>query len=106
MSQKYFVDYTASYSITSGCNFKCRYCSTDTVEQTNSKIPYEKLISALKQTGKRWTVGITGGGEPLIVKNIVEACANITEEYNIILDSNLSTNSAETRSPFKRGYPI
>jgi MoaA/NifB/PqqE/SkfB family radical SAM enzyme len=76
------------------CNFNCKYCffpqKTVSIEE---HLPVEQLIKALKETGKKWIVLMTGG-EPLIFPDFVEVCKLLVkEDIKIALDTNLSINS-------------
>ena len=55
------------------CNGKCAHCITKTRKQINSEfLTPKKLISALEKIKNVSFIEITGGGEPLLNKNIKE----------------------------------
>jgi len=82
----------ASWFITKRCNFSCYYCHNYIKGGVSVPVPVKKIIKALKETGKKWIVGMTGG-EPLVVPNFIELCKELTKEYKIGVDTNLSINS-------------
>lgn len=100
----------ASWYITERCNFNCTYCSiinpkkirkamrgAKRILKRSSNAKYnlytelDGVLERFKETGKKFTFGITGG-EPLIYPNIIEILARIVacDDFKIALDTNLS----------------
>ncbi|MBU4580790.1 radical SAM protein [Patescibacteria group bacterium] len=82
--------YFASWVMTDMCNFNCEYCSRRTKGKINP-LPINKIVKTLKKTKKPWIIGMTGG-EPFLYPNFVELCQELTKNYKIALDTNLSLN--------------
>ena len=49
------------------------------------------LLKALEKTGKVFRITFTGGGEPLLIPNIVEACRAIAEKHYLSFNTNLTS---------------
>jgi len=59
----------------------------------NREVSVKRVIKALKDTDKKsWTVHLTGG-EPLLYPNIIGVCKELTNHFEIAINSNLSINS-------------
>ncbi len=50
------------------------------------------LMKTLDKTGKIFRIGISGGGEPFLVPNLTEACAEITKKHYISINTNLTSD--------------
>ena len=48
------------------------------------------LIRTLGKTGKTFRVGISGGGEPFLVPNIIEACVELSKKHFLAFNTNLT----------------
>jgi len=81
----------AMLNITHVCNFNCKYCSQSHINQFSPIIP-EKLSKALKQHGENWKIIITGG-EPFLYPDFVKICQELTKEFLIKINTNLSLSS-------------
>ena len=81
------------WNMTRKCNFRCEYCyfphDNSPVTET---LPVEKIKAFLDDTGRTWTVGMTGG-EPFIYPGFVDTCEVLTQTHNIGVDTNLSISS-------------
>lgn len=78
----------ASWMITVQCNFKCPYCSI-WKNPSYTAIDRTKALENLKKTGRSWVIHFTGG-EPLLVPDIVDFCKDLSQDFMISLDTNLS----------------
>jgi len=47
------------------------------------------LLRTLERTGRTFRVGFSGGGEPFLVPNLVEACEALAQRHYVALNSNL-----------------
>jgi len=81
------------WNMTRKCNFRCEYCyfPHDNTPVTET-LPVEKIKKFLDGTGRKWTVGMTGG-EPFIYPGFVDVCQTLTETHNLGVDTNLSVSS-------------
>ncbi len=77
---------------TNRCNLNCGYCSNLSAKNTGRmlKIDIPKLIKSLDKTEKIYKISFTGGGEPFLVPNLVEACRELTKKHYISLLTNLT----------------
>lgn len=97
-------DLFVSWFITPVCNFHCRYCSAGKPD-TVSALSFRKFHNALKETGKKCIIGITGG-EPFLYPDFVGVCRELTKDFNITINTNLSLDKkieyfADTIDPDK-----
>lgn len=79
------------WTITNRCNLNCEYCSNLSAKNTGRtfEINIPKLIKSLDKTEKIYKISFTGGGEPFLVPNLVEACRELTKKHYISLLTNL-----------------
>ncbi len=49
------------------------------------------LLKSLEKTGRIFRVGISGGGEPLLIPNIVDACVTLSKKHYIAINTNLTS---------------
>jgi hypothetical protein len=78
--------------VTQECFLSCGYCGVGSkpFNKRNVKpIDVERMMAALKRSGLTFRVSFTGGGEPMAVPNLVEACAELTREHYLSLNTNL-----------------
>jgi len=80
------------WTITRACNFRCDYCFFADKE-VYDVLPADKILRALRRTGRRWEVFITGG-EPFIVPGFTDICSDITRDFTLALNTNLSFDAA------------
>lgn len=76
------------------CNLNCVYCFDAETNREAARIPnidIRSLISTLEKTDKIFKIFFTGGGEPLLVPNLIEACVKITQKHFIALTTNLTS---------------
>jgi MoaA/NifB/PqqE/SkfB family radical SAM enzyme len=80
------------WNVTSQCNFDCIYCfgKIPVNKADLNVIHIEKLISTLDKTGMVFRIGFTGG-EPLLIPNIIDACAELTKKHYVSFNTNLIT---------------
>jgi len=81
------------WSITNACNLNCVYCYRDTsnISKEEFKIDIPNLIKTLDKTGKIFKISFTGGGEPFVVRNIVETCVELTKKHYVAFNTNLTS---------------
>jgi MoaA/NifB/PqqE/SkfB family radical SAM enzyme len=80
------------------CNLNCAYCGTRSEKEKKAektKIAISDLMSALNKTNKTFRITLTGGGEPFLIPNIIEACAEITQKHYISFNTNLTSKRVE-----------
>jgi len=82
----------ASWVPTRACNFSCKYCHSLGKHTSHQNISAQSLCKALGEHGKRWLVHISGG-EPFLYPGFIEICRELTKEFRIKLNSNLSLNT-------------
>lgn len=83
-------DFWLHWNVTSQCNFDCTYCfgKTPFSKADINIIDIDKLIKTLDKTGKVFRVSFTGG-EPFLIPNIIEACAELTRKHYVSFNTNL-----------------
>ncbi len=81
------------WNVTGKCNFDCEYCFGHSAvgSQKVSSIDIDKFLTTLNKTGKIFRISFTGG-EPFLVPNFVDACAAITGQHFISINTHLSSN--------------
>ena len=85
------------WTLTNRCNLNCEYCSNLSVKNTGriSKINIPKLTESLDKTNRVYKIGFTGGGEPFLIPNLVEACRELTKKHYILLLTNLTLSKTK-----------
>lgn len=87
--------FTLRKRIVKGCKMNIsvmgRLFCYELIEKTKKipKINTPALIKTLNETGKTFLINLTGG-EPFLVPNIIEACAEITKKHYITFFTNLT----------------
>jgi MoaA/NifB/PqqE/SkfB family radical SAM enzyme len=73
----------------------CDYCSSGrgVTRGPRASIDIPNLLKTLDQTNKTFRIGISGGGEPFLVPNLVEACIELSKKHFL----SFNTNFAEKR---------
>lgn len=83
----------ASWRILSRCNFKCAYCYSRLFPGKDESWDVPRMIETLKATGKKWSIGITGG-EPFLYPGFVDVCQQLVDnDIPIGVDTNLSVTA-------------
>ena len=84
----------ALWNITRACNFRCKYCcsSRKNIYSPPIYVYVQKLCKVLGEHSKKWTVHISGG-EPFIYPGFIGICRELTKEFRIKINSNLSLNA-------------
>jgi len=101
------------WTINNACNLHCDYCwfnlgeddylaKEDSLEEISgffcakgsNEINLVLLRKALNKADKVFRVGLTAG-EPFLVPNIVDACAEITEKHFLSINTNLISDKIE-----------
>lgn len=106
--EKNFRDYNARlyWPLTNRCNLNCVYCITVCPDKKTAPTPsidIFPLMATLEKANKVFNISFTGGGEPFLVPNLVEACIEITKKHYVSFDTNLTSTQikrfAETVPP-------
>ncbi len=75
------------------CYLDCEYCcrGRDGALQKEPvhAIRIPELIQALDRTGKVFRISFTGGGEPFLVPNLLDACREITRKHYVSFNTSL-----------------
>lgn len=83
--------------LTNRCFLDCDYCGTNRsgarLKGEVEPIRIEALIRALDATGKIFRISFTGGGEPFMVPNLLDACREIVKKHFISFNSNMAHQS-------------
>lgn len=80
--------------VTNRCFLDCDYCSTPDRERAPiAPFQIEPLIRTLEATGLIFRISFTGGGEPLLVPNLIEACRELTKKHYVSFNTNLVHSS-------------
>ncbi len=81
------------WNLTERCFMGCPYCfdaaSTDRRRASVSPIDIPVLLHTLEATGRTFRISFTGGGEPFLVPNLVQACTEITKAHYVSFNTNL-----------------
>ncbi len=91
-NQKY--DAWLHWNITHRSNLNCLWCcSKNPLKKTAEihKINIPALIKTVNKTNKTFKISFTGGGEPFLIPNIIEACVELTRNHFIRLVTNLTS---------------
>lgn len=90
-------DYWLLWSVEDRCNLDCEYCISNTKKSIAevSEINISALTRNLNATNKKFLITFTGGGEPFLVPNIIEACQEITKNHYISFNTNLTAERVE-----------
>lgn len=91
MSLVDFDDYLSITLFTEGCNFRCPFChnSALVLKQANPIIPWNEIVTLLKERKGKIDAVVITGGEPLIHHDIIEKIKEIKEiGYLVKLDTN------------------
>lgn len=91
-----------SWGITSACNFSCEYCVSKNKVSTRKILDVKKIpavkkcwmlktVKILKSLENEWTIIITGG-EPFLYPGFTELCREVTKDFKISVNTNLSIN--------------
>lgn len=81
-----------SWIMSPRCNFNCKYCGCSDTKPNKKYLEIDKIIRALKKTGKQWIIGMVGG-EPFIYPNFIKICKQLTKHFKIEFGTNLSISS-------------
>ncbi len=81
----------ASWIPTRACNFSCKYCYSLGKYTNPRQISVQRLCSALREHGENWLVHISGG-EPFLYPGFIEICKELTNLFQIKINTNLSLN--------------
>jgi MoaA/NifB/PqqE/SkfB family radical SAM enzyme len=80
------------WSVSDQCIMNCDYCSSGrgVTRGPRTSIDIQKLIATLDRTDKIFRIGISGGGEPFLVPNLVEACIELSKKHYLSFNSNFA----------------
>jgi len=97
MEKKCPYDYWLLWRVEDRCNLNCEYCFPNTIKSSAevSEINISDLTRTLNATNKTFLISFTGGGEPFLVPNIIEACREITKNHYISFNTNLTAERVE-----------
>jgi len=97
MEKKCPYDYWLLWRVEDRCNLNCEYCFPNTIKSSAdvSEINISDLTRTLNATNKTFLISFTGGGEPFLVPNIIEACREITKNHFISFNTNLTAERVE-----------
>lgn len=95
MNVKNKLDYDAwiIYTLDYVCNLRCEYCFNKSTKYNINKNPtinIKKLFKSLKKTRKTFLITFTGGGEPFLFKNIIEASIILSKNHFLTFNTNLT----------------
>ena len=80
------------WMVTDRCNLYCAYHDVPGKECAElSEINIPALMKTLDAVKKVFKMSFTGGGEPFLVPNIVEACVELTKKHYVSFSSNLTS---------------
>jgi len=82
----------ALWNITRACNFRCKYCCSSSKNMHSRPVDAQKLCKVLGEHSKKCTVHMSGG-EPFIYPGFIGICRELTKEFQIKINSNLSLNA-------------
>jgi len=86
------------WHVTYNCNMFCHYCTLfpgdkkrDFKEKKNPAKPINisAMMKTLAATGKKFLISFTGG-EPFLVPNMAETCAELTKKHFVCFNTNLT----------------
>ena len=97
MKKKCPYDYWLLWSVEDRCNLNCEYCISSTANSSSeiTEINISALTRTLNATNRTFLITFTGGGEPFLVSNIIEACREITKNHYISFNTNLTGERVE-----------
>lgn len=99
VDKKHCHDAWLHWIITDRCNLNCLYCGRhDSLNKESGELPkinIPALIRSLDKANKIFKIRFTGGGEPFLVPNIVEACLEITKEHYVGFNTNLTCDNVQ-----------
>ncbi len=77
--------------VTLRCNLDCKYCFFNPAKKkgTIHGIKIDMVLKTLRETGKTYKIYFSGGGEPFLVPNIIDACLALSGEHYIAFNTNL-----------------
>lgn len=82
------------WTVNDRCNLNCLYCDSHGSplkrKGRNPEINIPALIRTLERSGKIFKIRFTGGGEPFLIPNIIEACIEITRKHYVGFNTNLT----------------
>ena len=97
-SQRPPYDAWLHWYVTNRCFLDCDYCGTNQ-SGLRSKgdvepIRTDALLRTLEATGMTFRISFTGGGEPFMVPNLLEACREIVKKHYVSFNSNMAHKNA------------
>lgn len=86
------------WNINYRCNLDCDYCFINPLKLRGPlpTVAVPEVMETLKKTGKTFRINLTGGGEPFLVKNIIELCQALTDKHYISMNTNLTSKKVRT----------
>lgn len=97
MEKKCPYDYWLLWQVEDQCNLNCKYCISSSANSSAevSEINISAVTRTLNETNRTFLITFTGGGEPFLVPNIIEACREITKKHYISFNTNLTAERVE-----------
>lgn len=87
------------WHVNDSCNLACSYCSTAREREVNpvktSTVDIPKLKKLLDSTDDTYIIVFTGGGEPFLANNFVEACELISQKHYLAINTNLTSSKVK-----------
>lgn len=80
------------------CNLACKYCFCHASRRKAgpaNKLAVPALLRTIEETGKTANIAFSGGGEPLLIRNLAEACAALIKKHYVSFNTNLVSPNAE-----------
>jgi len=79
------------------CNFSCEYCFCSVEELSKEhplcgRVPPERIARRFDETGRSWTVFMTGG-EPFLYPDFLGLCRELSKNHFLAMNTNLSTSN-------------
>jgi organic radical activating enzyme len=66
-------------------------CKRVLVKKPVNRVDIPALIRTLNKTDKIFRIGFTGGGEPFLISNFIQACEALSKRHYIALNTNLTS---------------
>jgi MoaA/NifB/PqqE/SkfB family radical SAM enzyme len=79
------------WNVSHKCNLRCEYCISGQVMDGDAPpIDIDRALKAME--GRTYAIGFVGGGEPLLVPNIVEASVAFSKRHFLAFFTNLTSD--------------